>query len=58
MIQGYFICFYGFQGVPSERNGCSNETVHIQPHVGKPKCVWDAAVVFFKNCKQTAEKYE
>ena len=39
----------------SERIGCSTETVHIWPHVGKAEMRLSGRS-FLNNCKQTAEK--
>ena len=54
-----FVKCYGLQSVPfGNRNGCSTETVHIGPHVGKAKMHLVSNGFIFENCKQTAEKCE
>ena len=44
------------QGVPIENcqkyvNGCRTKSMHLNPMLIKPKCVWEA-VDFLKNCKK------
>ena len=51
-IKVWFQFYRVFNWKIAKVKGCSSESVHVWPHVGKTK----TSVVFIKNCKQTAEK--